>query len=98
MTLTLNFTDESQIDEIKAYMNELYDYIDLDKEHIPAVMEQFENTITIYMTERFFRYAYQFFMDKFLTELIGNRKDELEKLAKEFRQGAEEYLMSNVVL
>ena len=99
MTITLQFGDQEQIEELKEYFKEVYDFIDLEKEHIPASMSIIDNTITIYMTEKFFRYTYQFFLDKLiLNTTIPGVKEDMEKMSKEFRQGAEELLMSNVVL
>lgn len=98
MTLTLKFANPEQVEEVKAYMKELYDYIDLDKEHIPATIETYENEISIYMTDAFFKYSYQFFMDRLLLGLSGTKKEELEKMAKEFREGSEEFLMSLITL
>lgn len=98
MTLNLKFNNQQQVEEVKAYMQELYEYIDLDKEHIPATIETYENEISIYMTDAFFKYSYQFFMDKLLIGLYGTKKEELEKMAKEFRQGSEEFLMSLITL
>lgn len=98
MTLTLKFANPEQVEEVKAYMKELYDYIDLDKEHIPATIETYENEISIYMTDAFFKYSYQFFMDRLLLGLSGTKKEELEKMAKEFREGSEEFLMSIITL
>lgn len=98
MTLTLKFTNQQQVEEAKAYMQELYEYIDLDKEHIPATIETYENEISIYMTDAFFKYSYQFFMDRLIIGLNGTKKDELEKLAKDFREGSEEFLMSLITL
>ena len=94
MTLTLKFANPEQVEEVKAYIKELYDYIELDKKHIPATIEIYENEISIYMTDAFFKYSYQFFMDRLILGLGGPKKKELETMAKEFRQGSEEFLMS----
>ena len=102
MTLTLQFTDSTQIDELQPYLQELYEYIDLDKNWIPGSMNilREEKTVIIYMTEEFFRYSYQFFMNILVMDLSaeGEAAKRLNKIAKEFRQGAEGMLMSNVLL
>lgn len=98
MTLTFKFVNPEQVEDVKAYMKELYEYIDLDKEHIPATIETYENEISIYMTDAFFKYSYQFFMDRLIIGLYGTKKDELEKLARDFREGSEEFLMSLITL
>ena len=98
MTLTLKFNNQQQVEEVKAYMKELYEYIDLDKEHIPATIEIYDNEISIYMTDAFFRYSYQFFMDRLIIGLSGTKKEELEKMARDFREGSEEFLMSLITL
>ena len=98
MTLTLKFNNQQQVEEVKAYMQELYEYIDLDKEHIPATIETYENEISIYMTDAFFKYSYQFFMDRLIIGLSGTKKEELEKMARDFREGSEEFLMSLITL
>ena len=99
MTLNLKLNSKEQMDEFKAYLNELYEYIYLDKEAIPATYEEYDgNEISIYMTDAFFKYSYQFFIDKLLLGLAGTKKEELEKMSKEFRQGSEEFLMSNILL
>ena len=98
MTLTVKFNNQQQIDEVKAYMKDVYEYIDLDKEHIPATIETYDNEISIYMTDAFFRYSYQFFMDRRIIGLSGTKKEELEKMARDFREGSEEFLMSLITL
>lgn len=102
MTITLKFADKTQIDEIKAYFEEIYEFIDLDQEHIPASasINEEDGEIIIYMTDSFFRYTYQFFLDRTILSTIsgGPLQENMETVAKNFRRGAEEMLMSNVVL
>ena len=102
MTLTLQFVESTQIDELKAYLEELYEYIDLDKSWIPGSMNilEEEKTVIIYMTDEFFRYSYQFFMNLLVINLSseGETKKKLEKISDHFKQGAEGMLMSNILL
>lgn len=102
MTLTLNLNSQAQIDEFKMYLKELYEFIDLDKENIPGSININESTCTvsIYMADDFFSYAYQFFINELVLALNndGDEKKRLEFIAKEFRQGSEGMLVSNVLL
>ena len=52
------------------------------------------------MTDSFFRYTYQFFLDRTILSTIsgGPLQEDMETVAKNFRRGAEEMLMSNIVL
>ena len=100
MTITLNFSDQQSKDEFKAYMNEIYEYIDLDKEHIPGAFQELDTSIIAYFTDEFFNYSYKFFTEQLLMNLSGDPKDKkyLELIARYFRMGSEELLMSNIVL
>ena len=102
MTLTLNLNSQAQIDEFKMYLKELYEFIDLDKENIPGSININESTCTvsIYMADDFFNYAYQFFINELVLALNndGDEKKRLEFIAKEYRQGSDGMLVSNVLL
>lgn len=96
MTLNFEFTDKDQIEEIKAYMEEVLDYIDLDKDWIPASVQILDNTISVFVTEEFFRFTYQYFLNILITDLasaIPHKVDRLKKIAKEYRKGVDDMLM-----
>ena len=100
MTITLNFPDQQSKDEFKSYMKEIYEYIDLDKENIPGAFQELDSCIIAYFTDEFFTYGYKFFIEQLLLGLNGapNDKKYLDLIARYFRLGSEEYLMSNVIL
>lgn len=100
MTISFQFSNEQSKDEFKQYMKEIYEYIDLDKENIPGAIQEFDLGIVVYFTDEFFTYSYKFFIEQLLMGLSGSPNDKkyLELIARYFRLGSEEFLMSNIVL
>ena len=100
MTLTFEFSKEQDKDEFKQYMKEIYDYIDLDKSSIPVAFQETDTGLVCYFTDEFFVYSYKFFIEQLLMGLSGSSNDKkyLELMARYFRLGSQDFLMSNVVL
>ena len=101
MTLNLHFTNKDQVEEFMMYVNGIYKFVDLDREHIPGVITVTDpETVEIYVTDAFFRYSICFLYE--LLMLNVNKSDSskvrMENLAKKFRHGCEEYLMNNILL
>ena len=100
MTLTFEFTTEQDKDEFKQYIKEIYEYIDLDKSTIPAAFQETDTGIVCYFTDEFFIYSYKFFIEQLLMGLSGSPNDKkyLDLMARYFRLGSQDLLMSSVVL
>lgn len=100
MTVSFQFSNHKDKEEFKQYMKEIYEYIDLDSEHIPAAFQEVDSSIIAYFTDEFFNYGYKFFIEQLVMGLSGNPNDKkyLELIARYFRLGSEEFLMSNIVL
>ena len=81
-------------------MKEIYEYINIDKDHIPGAIQELPTGVVVYFTDEFFSYSYRFFIEQLLMGLSGPSKDKkyLETISEYFRQGTEEMLMSNIVL
>lgn len=100
MTVTLEFNRNEEKDVFIEYMKEVYNYINLTAESIPASMHVTDKTIEVYFTDDFFSYTYRFFIEQLLMGLSGTSDDRkfLETISKYFRHGAEDMLMSNISL
>jgi len=99
MTLTLNFVDKTQVEDLKLYFNEITDYIDIDREHFPGSVQIVDDTITIYMTDDFFRFFYQFFMNILVLNISDPNNPGLAKVKETieaFRYEADQYLMKPI--
>lgn len=98
MTLTFEFSREQEKLMFLDYMKEVYEYIDLDKDCIPAAVHQTENVLELYMTDEFFMYTYRFFVEQLVLGLEGLEADrkKLKSISKDFRYGAIEFLMNIV--
>ena len=98
MTITLELNEKKQVKDFKLYLKELNEFIQLDKDVLPATMTIFENTITIYMTDKFFEYAYRFFMDRLVYKLNLDGNSDIVSVGDDFRQGAKDILMETIEL
>lgn len=100
MTISFQFSNQQDKEEFKQYMNEIYEYIDIDSEHIPGAIQESDLELVAYFTDEFFNYGYKFFIEQLVMSLSGSPNDKkyLELIARYFRMGSEEFLMSNIVL
>lgn len=98
MTITFELKNKEKVDDFLSYMKEVYDYISIPSENIPATISIVDNTITVFMTDEFFEYTYGFFIGQLLMALSGNSGDEkyLELIADYYRKGMEELMMHNI--
>ena len=99
MTITFKLKDKATVEGFMYYMNEIYEYINIPKENLPGVVEVYDDTITIFVTDEFFEYSYQFFIEQLLIGTSGgnqSNKRYLETVADYFRKGSDILLMTPV--
>ena len=99
MTLILTLKDKTAVETFIHYMSELYDYIEIPKENLPTAIGICDNTITIFSTDEFFEYSYQFFIEQLLMCTSGSNEQQkryLTTLSDYFRKGSDILLMNPV--
>ena len=99
MTLTLKFANNEYLEELKSYALELQQILDLETDSIPlSVSKESDGTISIFISDEFFRFSYQFLVEKLLTKFESDDegKEFIIKMSKEFRFNSGDMLMIEV--
>lgn len=98
MTLTFELKDKKTVDTFIVYMKEIYDYINIPKENLPIAVEVCDNIIVVFMTDEFFEYGYQFFIEQLIMGISGSKTNEryMMTVAEYFRNGSDILLMKPV--
>lgn len=98
MTITLEFKTRDQVSLFKAYMEKLYDHVDIYKEYIPGTISYNGTTVQIYMTDEFFDHSYQYFLNALTMAMEDPEKaDHIETLFRVFRRSSEQMFMCNIL-
>ena len=99
MTLTLKFADNKYLEELKEYALELQQILDLETGSIPmSISCESDGTVSIFISDEFFRFSYQFLVEKLLTKFESDDegKEAINKMSQEFRFNSGDYLMIEV--
>lgn len=102
MTIFMKAATKDSWQCYEAMIKEIYYFIDLDIHCMPMSYAYDSSTgeLTIYISDKFMNYIFTFLYELFKINLIKSKtsKTKLESIAYKFRQGAEEYLMSDILL
>lgn len=102
MTIFMKAATKESWQSYEAMIKELYYYIDLDAHYMPLSYAYEESTgeLTIYISDKFMNYIFTFLYELFKINQMKSKtsKAKLDSIVRKFRQGAEEYLMSDILL
>lgn len=96
MTITINFNDENQIQDLKDHFSKLSEFLDIPDECIPVEICESDDSLKIYICDSFAKYSYDFLFSLLTINISKGEtsKYRMEQLARKFRRSAEEYFMA----
>lgn len=102
MTINIKAADKRSMDGYKAMLQELYEFIDLDIRAMPIAYDFYrdDGELHIYISDKYANYVFTFLYELFKLNQMKSKASlaKLEGISRKFREGAEEYLMSEVTL